>query len=183
MKIFNSNRAGLAAVLSMIPLLTWSVAGKAASAHDNCTGPNSISKHIEIFDDLDFNVYTNQKWDELKKSHAEDILVHYPDGHTTKGLKEHIVELKKAFVFAPDTRITAHPVKFGAGDWTSVIGEMQATFSKPMPIGEGKTIPPTGKALKMQMATVAHWNKDCLMDEEYLFWDNANYARQFGIGP
>jgi hypothetical protein len=168
--------------LTLIGLLLLSSNGKAASAHDACMGPNTVSKHIEIFDDLDFNVYSHQKWDEFKKSHAKDILVHYPDGHTTKGLDAHIAELKQVFTFAPDTRITAHPVKFGAGEWTSVIGEMQATFSKPMNLGDGKSMAPTNKKLKMQMATIGHWNKDCLMDEEYLFWDNAEYAKQLGFG-
>ena len=152
-----------------------------ANADDSCTGPNTVSRHIEKFDDLDFNVYSNQKWDELKKSHTQDILVHYPDGSTTKGLDAHIAKLKEAFVYAPDTRITAHPVKFGVNEWTSVIGVMEATFSKPLSLGGDKSMPPTGKKLKMQMATIGHWNKDCLMDEEYLFWDNAEYSKQMGM--
>ena len=57
------------------------------------------------------------------------------------------------FVFAPDTKIKTHPVRFGSGDYTCVIGEMEGTFSKPMPIGNGKTIPPTGKHFKLAMAT------------------------------
>jgi len=67
---------------------------------------------------------TDQKWGELSKSHAADILVHYPDGHTTKGLEAHIAELKPQFVFAPDTRIKVHAVRIGSGEWTSVIGVM-----------------------------------------------------------
>lgn len=35
-------------------------------------------KNLATFDDLDFNVYSGQKWDEFHRSHAEDILVHYP---------------------------------------------------------------------------------------------------------
>jgi hypothetical protein len=115
------------------------------------------------------------------RSHSKDILVHYPDGSTTKGLDAHIEKLKQAFVFAPDTRVKEHPVKFGQDMWTSVIGVMEATFSKPMPLGGGKSMPPTGKKLKLQMATIGHWNKDCVMDEEYLFWDNAEYAKQMGM--
>jgi len=41
--------------------------------------------NLEKFDDLDYNVYTGQKWDELGRSHHRDIVVHWPDGHTTKG--------------------------------------------------------------------------------------------------
>ena len=61
--------------------------------------------NLANFDDLDFNVYTGQKWDQLKKSHAENIIVHYPDSHTSKGISAHVDELKGMFVFAPDNRI------------------------------------------------------------------------------
>ena len=88
--------------------------------------------------------------------------------------------LKPLFVFAPDTKITAHPVKFGAGDYTAVIGEMEGTFSKPMPIGNGKTIPPTGKKFKLRMATIGVWKGDKMV-EEHLFWDNQAMMKQIGV--
>ena len=137
---------------------------------------------LKKFDTLDFDVYTNQKWDRLTESHAKDILVHYPDGHTSKGLAAHIDELKPMFVFAPDTNIKTHPVRFGSGEWTGVIGVMEGTFSKPMPIGGGQTIPATGKAFKLEMSTLGHWTKDGVMDEEYLFWDNQTFMKQIGLG-
>lgn len=142
----------------------------------------TTAKNIETFDTLDFDVYTHQKWDRLGESHAQDILVHYPDGHTSKGLHDHIEELKPMFVFAPDTRIERHPVKFGQSEWTAVIGVLEGTFSQPMPIGGGKTIAPTGKPFKLTMATVGHWTKAGVMDEEYLFWDNADFMKQIGLG-
>ena len=151
----------------------------AATQHEDENG--QVAAHLANFDDLDYNVYSNQKWSEFHRSHAADILVHYPDGHTTKGLEKHIEELKPMFVFAPDTKIKEHPVKIGSGEWTSVIGVMEGTFSKPMPIGEGKTIPPTGKKFKLSMSTVGHW-KNGLMDEEFLFWDNQEFIRQIGLG-
>jgi hypothetical protein len=140
----------------------------------------TVNDHIVIFDTLDFDVYTHQKWNRMKESHAQDILVHYPDGHTSKGLHNHIEELKPMFVFAPDTRIEVHPVKFGGGEWTSVIGVLEGTFTKPMPAGDGKTIPPTGKKFRLEMATIGHW-KNGLMDEEYLFWDNLSFMKQIGL--
>jgi hypothetical protein len=27
-----------------------------------------------------------------------------------------------------------------------------------------------------------HWNEDGVMDEEYLFWDNATFMQQIGFG-
>jgi SnoaL-like polyketide cyclase len=136
--------------------------------------------HIAKFDRLDFDAFTNQKWDLFKESHSADIAVHWPDGHVTHGLEQHIADLKAMFVYAPDTRIHEHPVKIANGEWTSVIGIMEGTFTQPMPIGEGKTIPPTGKAFKLTMSTVGHW-KNGTMDAEYLFWDNQTFMKQIGL--
>ncbi|MDD5224366.1 MAG: ester cyclase [bacterium] len=141
-----------------------------------------VASHLTIFDDLDFRVFTGQQWVDLHRSHSNDITVFWPDGHSTKGIEKHIEDLKALFVWAPDTRIKEHPVKIGQKDWTAVIGFMEGTFTKPMPIGEGKTIPPTGKAYKIRMATIGHWNKDGVMDEEYLFWDNQDFYKQIGLG-
>jgi SnoaL-like polyketide cyclase len=141
------------------------------------------TEHIAKFDTLDFDVFTNQKWDRLQESHAKDIQVHWPDGHVTSGIEKHIEDLKAMFVYAPDTRIKVHPVKFAAGgEWTSVIGEMEGTFTKPMPIGDGKTIASTNKPFKIVMCTVGHWTKEGIMDQEYLFWDNATFMKQIGLG-
>ena len=138
-------------------------------------------ERLRRFDSLDFQFYSNQMWDSLAISHDANIKVYYPDGTTTTGLfPQHIDMLKPMFVFAPDTKITSHPVKFGTGEWTTVIGEMEGTFSKPMPIGNGKTIPPTGKKFKLSMCTVGHW-KDGKMIEEYLFWDNQSFMKQIGL--
>lgn len=140
-----------------------------------------IESNIATFDTLDFDVFTNQKWDRLHESHAQDIVVHWPDGRQTQGIEPHIEDLKAMFVYAPDTRIQVHPVKFGQGEWTGVIGVMEGTFTRPMPAGNGKTIAPTGKAFKLTMATVGRW-KGGVMVEEFLFWDNATFMRQIGLG-
>jgi hypothetical protein len=43
-------------------------------------GEAQVAQHLTTFDDLDYNVFSNQKWDELSRSHHKDILVHWPDG-------------------------------------------------------------------------------------------------------
>jgi len=134
------------------------------------------------FDSLDFEFYSKQDWNNFNISHADDIKVYYPDGGITTGLyPQHIDMLTPMFSFAPDTKIKNHPVKFGSGEWTCVIGEMEGTFSKPMPIGNGKTIPPTNKKFKLSMATIGHWGPDGKMTEEYLFWDNQSFMKQIGL--
>jgi hypothetical protein len=49
-------------------------------------------KNLENFDDLDFNVYSGQKWSEFSRSHAPDIVVHWPDGRITTGLETHLAD-------------------------------------------------------------------------------------------
>ena len=167
-------------------LLTAAVALAAGCATTETAQPRDaeqarVAANLENFDDLDYNVFTNQRWTELHKSHAQDITVYWPDGHATKGIEKHIEDLKAMFVWAPDTRIKEHPVKIGQGEWTAVIGVMEGTFTQPMPIGEGKTIAPTGKAYKIKMATIGHW-KGSTMDAEYLFWDNQEFMKEIGLG-
>jgi hypothetical protein len=140
-----------------------------------------ITENLAKFDTLDYTVFSNQQWERLHESHAKDILVHFPDGHTEKGLEQHIKTLSVMFVYAPDTRIKEHPIRIGSGNTTAVIGTMEGTFTVPMPIGGGKFIPPTGKKFKLPMATIGIW-KDGIMTEEYLFWDNKSYMDQIGLG-
>lgn len=136
-----------------------------------------ISKHLQTFDTLDYTVFSNREWKRLHESHAEDIIVHYPDGHSEVGLEPHIKNLDAMFVYAPDTRIKEHPIKIGSGNITAVMGYMQGTFTEPMPLGDGKFIQPTGKKFKLPMATIGIW-KEGVMVEEYLFWDNKSYMDQ-----
>jgi predicted ester cyclase len=140
----------------------------------------AVTEHIATFDTLDYVVFTQQQWERLHESHSKDVIVHWPDGHQTQGIDRHIEDLKAMFVYAPDTRIKVHPVKFGSAEWTSVIGIMEGTFTKPMPTPDGNTIPPTGKAYKITMCTIGHW-KDGVMNEEYLFWDNLTFMKQIGL--
>jgi predicted ester cyclase len=140
-----------------------------------------IAKNLKTFDELDFVVFSNQEWTRLHESHSKDVKVNWPDGHYTNGINKHIEDLKAMFVYSPDTNIKVHPVKIGSGEWTSVIGVMAGTFTKPMPIGNGKFIQPTGKKFSINMCTVGHW-KNGVMIEEWLFWDNATYMKQLGIG-
>jgi hypothetical protein len=140
-----------------------------------------ISGYLQKFDTLDFTVFSNQQWIRLHESHAKDIKVNWPDGHYTIGIERHIADLKSMFVYAPNTNIKEHPIRFGAGNMTCVIGVMTGTFTEPMPIGDGKYIQPTGKSFSLPMCTVGIW-KDGVMVEEYLFWDNQSYMNQLGLG-
>jgi hypothetical protein len=140
----------------------------------------AVERNLKIFDTLDFDVFSNQRWDRLKESHADDIVVTWPDGHEVKGLDRHIEDLKALFVYAPDITIKVHPIRFGSGSWTTVTGVMTGTFSRPMPLANGQTLGPTGKRFALPMATIGHW-KNGKMDHEWLFWDSQEFMKQMGL--
>lgn len=144
------------------------------------TAERLAKQHLKTFDELDFDVFTNQQWDRLHESHSQDIVVHWPDGRTTVGIEPHIEDLKAMFVYAPDTRIEQHPIKIASGPWTSVVGIIEGTFTEPMPLPDGNTIPPTDKSFKLTMNTVGYWENG-VMTEEYLFWDNLEFMKQIGL--
>jgi len=152
-----------------------------ASTISSASTNETIAKNIATFDTLDFNIFSKRDWSRFHESHDKNIKVHFPDGHTTEGLDKHIQDMEAMFVYAPDTRITSHPIKIGSGDITAVTGIMEGTFTKPMPLGDGKFMQPTGKAFKIPMSTFGIW-KNGVMVEEYLYWDNKTYMQQMGIG-
>ena len=66
------------------------------------------------------------------------------------------------------------------GDTVLVEFWLTGTHSGPLTLG-GRTIQPTGKSYSIPMCTVGHW-KNGVMAEEWLYWDNAAFMRQIGIG-
>ena len=143
-------------------------------------GNEMIGKNLVQFDTLDFTVFSGQEWTRLHESHADNIKVNWPDGHFTTGIERHIADLKAMFIYAPNTSIKQHPIRFGSGNMTCVTGIMTGTFSSPMPVGLGKFIQPTGKSFLLPMCTVGIW-KDGVMVEEFLYWDNQSYMNQIGL--
>jgi hypothetical protein len=176
-------------LLAIAALAAVSFASQGQTPAENPTTPApkherqapGVEKKLRTFDTLDFDVFSNQKWDRLNESHAKDIVVTWPDGHETTGIDKHIDDLKALFVFAPDITIKTHPIRFGSGSFTGVTGVMTGTFTKPMPIGEGKFIEPTGKRFALGMATIGHWSGKT-MDHEWLYWDNKDFMKQIGLG-
>jgi hypothetical protein len=67
--------------------------------------------NLETFDALDFEVFSRQDWSRLGESHAPYIRVHWPDGYYTDGIDKHTEDMAALYVWAPDLRIEAHPLR------------------------------------------------------------------------
>ena len=148
------------------------------AANDNA----QVDANLKRFDQLDFEAYSHRKDMELFKSlHCPDVKVVFPDGRVTIGIDAHVDDINNVlFNGTPDSRVTSHPIAFGSGDWTVATGVLEATFTEPIQLPDGQSIPPTGNAVKISMATIAKWKDGCIA-EEHLFWDNAEYMKQLGL--
>ena len=143
------------------------------------TGDATIDENLRAFDRLDFESWNKRDMDIFEEIHAPNVIVYYPDGTKTEGYEAH-EKWTKDFFSAFDSKISTHPVKTATGEWTSVVGEMEVTFARPLKTPDGKTIPPTGKTWRGRMCTVARW-KHGRIEEEILFWDNASLYKGVGL--
>jgi hypothetical protein len=139
------------------------------------------AKNVALFDKLDLVAFNNRDMALIKQIHADDVKVYNPDGSLTEGTTpDHAAELQ--FLFDTfDFRVTDHIVGFGSGNWTAGISISEGSWIKPMTLADGTVLQPTGKKLKIKIATIANWENGRIV-EEYLFWDNAEWNRQIGIG-
>jgi len=166
----------------MIIAVSFILTGLAHAVEPEINDHDRVQANLKRFDQLDFEAYSERKNMKLfREIHCPDVKVVFPDGRSTQGIEQHVVDINNLFNGTPDSRITAHPIAFGSGAWTVTTGVMEATFSEPMKLPDGKTMAPTGKKVKMPMATIAKWKNGCIA-EEHLFWDNAEYMKQLGIG-
>jgi hypothetical protein len=80
-----------------------------------------------------------------------------------------------AVTFPPlSLAVRQHPVKVAQGEWTSVIGVMESTFTRHMTVPDGTVIQPTGKAFKIKMATIGRWNAAGVMTQGISILEQSN---------
>jgi ketosteroid isomerase-like protein len=111
---------------------------------------DEVTRNLKGMDELDFVGWNSADWHGVfAHYHTDDVLVDVHGQAQTHGIQEHI-EAMRAFVETTGgtpIQITSHPVKFGSGDWTCVVGEFE---------GGGR------------MVTVAKW-RDGAIAEEYIW--------------
>ncbi len=111
---------------------------------------DQVSANLQGMDDLDFTGWNSADWHGVFAAHhTDDVLVDWKGQPVTHGIEEHIAAMKVYVDSAGGTppQITAHPIKFGSGEWTCVVGEFEG--------GD-------------RMVTVARW-KDGAIAEEYIW--------------
>ena len=96
---------------------------------------DEVTRNLESMDELDFTGWNHADWQGVfAHYHTDDVLVDVHGQTQTHGINDHI-DAMKAFVDTTGgtpAQITSHPIRFGSGDWTCVVGE----FGKRRPDGD-----------------------------------------------
>ena len=112
---------------------------------------DTVNRNLQGMDDLDFVGWNNADWTGVfAHHHTDDVLVVWQGQPPTHGIEEHIKAMKSYVQQnggGTPPRITSHPIRFGSGDWTCVIGEFENGA---------------------RMVTVAKW-RDGAIAEEYIW--------------
>lgn len=141
----------------------------------------ATAKHLEIFDELDLVAFNNRDMERIKQIHADDVKVYNPDGTITEPMTPHHADELQFLFDTFDFKVVEHIVGFGFGEWTAGISISTGKWVKPITMPDGTVLQPTGKPVSVKIATIARWENDRI-SEEYLFWDNADWNRQIGLG-
>ncbi len=121
-----------------------------------------VEANLKAFDILDFEAWNKKNWDLFRKLHADDVVVYYPDGSSTTGIDAH-VGASQASLQNGDLIITAHPIRFGQGDYTAVTGTFELKL-------------PNGAVVKSEFVTIALWRKGRIAEERLYGWSGGPAA-------
>ena len=109
---------------------------------------DEVERNLHGMDVLDFEGWDSEDWDGVfADHHTDDVVVDWKGVGTTRGLQAHQAAMKDYVAQAGEfPRISEHPIRFGQGEWTCVVG-----------VVDGAT-----------MVTVAKW-RDGKIAEEYIW--------------
>jgi hypothetical protein len=108
---------------------------------------DTVTHNLERMDELDFTAWNSADWDgDFARLHSDDVVVHVHGQPPTHGIREHIDAMKALVQSTGGTpiQVAAHPIAFGSGEWTCVVGEFE---------GGGR------------MVTVARWTDGAIAEE------------------
>lgn len=135
----------------------------------------------EVMDRLTTLAVEARDLDAAASCYADNAVITTPDAGEVRG-REHIADYWRQFIDAfSGTRF--EPLgKHEAGNAAIDEGYFIGTNTAPMTMPDGQTLPATGKAVKVRSCDVATVEKGKIT-EHHLYFDQADFLSQLGIGP
>jgi hypothetical protein len=89
---------------------------------------DEVTHNLQGMDELGFKGWNGADWQGVfAHCHTDGVPVDVHGQPQTHGIQEHIAAMKASVETTGGTpgQITSRPIRFGSGDWTSVVGEFQ----------------------------------------------------------
>jgi len=88
----------------------------------------TVTRNLQGMDELDFTGWNEADWEGVfARYHTDDVTVAVHGQASTHGIREHI-DAMRAFVASTGgvpLQVKSHPIGFGSGEWTCVVGELE----------------------------------------------------------
>ena len=88
----------------------------------------AVAHNLEPMDELYFAGWNRADWEGVfTRYHTDDVLVDVHGQAPTHGIGEHIHAMKAVVesTGGAPVQVKSHPIRFGSGDWTCVVGELE----------------------------------------------------------
>ena len=99
----------------------------------------TAEENLALFDRLDFEAWNNRDWELFRQLHTDGVHVE-GFGQSTDGIEAHLAWAQAFVAQVPDSMISAHPIRIGAGDWIAVTGVSNGSTSATIARFEGGRI-------------------------------------------
>jgi hypothetical protein len=98
------------------------------------------------------------------------------------GRAAHAAAMQQFFRIFPDVHVDndPYPIRFGSGDWITVVSRVTGTFTGEMILPDGNVIAPTGKAFDVEFVQTVRWDGDEII-EISAYCDSVLQAHQIGL--
>ena len=129
------------------------------------------------------DAFNSRDFAAMDATHHPDMIAHVTgNAQPLYGRAAHAAAMEQFFRIFPDVHVDndPYPIRFGSGDWITVITRVTGTFSGEMILPDGSVIPPTGKAFDVEFSQTVKWDGDRVV-EISAFWDSALQAQQIGL--
>ena len=126
--------------------------------------------------------FNARDWEGVDAVHHPDMIAYITGlAQPIYGSEAHSAAMQQFLRSFPDMHVdTPYPLRFGSGDWITVVTNVTGTFTGEMTLPDGTVIAPTGKAFDVEFAQTSKWDGDQLIIIS-AFWDAALQAKQLGL--
>ncbi len=141
----------------------------------------SVEENLRIIAGVD-EAFNARDWDAFNERHGENVVAYSPmTPEPTRDLDAHREAVQGMFTAFSDFHME-RGLAFGQDDWVFASYVLTGTHDGPLPGPDGQAIPPTNRAVRLEMAAAVRFENGRIA-EERIFFDRASMMAQLGLGP